>query len=156
MENWHLLSHLHAKNVFYALWSAALAFIAPIGVWLLACAFMVVADFITGLWAARVKGEMWTSNKMRQSISKCGAYLFVIICARVFEQTLPSFIADHAELGKVFTACIVGVEFYSVLENFYKATGLRVFYILTQITNKKLGDVTGHKVKDNEKVEKTL
>lgn len=143
MEGWHILSHLHHKNALYAIWSAALAFLAPVGWWVAACGFMVIADFITGLWAARTKGEMWTSNKMRKSISKCGAYMFVIICARVFEQTLPTIIAEHSELACVVTACIVGVEFYSVLENLYKCTGNRAFYILTQFTQKKLKDITG-------------
>lgn len=142
MERWGLLSHINGKNAFYALWSAGLAFLAPIGWWLGACAFMVIADFITGLWSARVKGEMWTSNKMRRSISKCGAYLFVIICACVFEKTLPAFITEQAEITRIFTACIVGVEFYSVLENLYKCTGSRAFYFLTQFTQKKLKDLT--------------
>lgn len=143
MQAWHLSKHVHSGNALYALWTAACAFFAPLGWWLFACGFMVVADFITGLWAARAKGEMWTSNKMRNSISKCGAYMFVIICARVFEHTLPTYIMEHAELACIVTACIVGVEFYSVLENLYKSTGNRAFYILTQFTQKKLKDITG-------------
>lgn len=142
MENWHIFAHLHAKNALYALWSTILAFLVPIGWWLGACAFMVVADFITGLWAARVKKEMWTSNKMRRSISKCGAYMFVIICACVFEHTLPAFLGD-TEFATVITACITGVEFYSVLENLYKSTGNKAFYILTQFTQKRMEDLTG-------------
>jgi hypothetical protein len=143
MNDWHVMEHIHGKNLIYAGWSAVVAFLAPIGWWLAASAFFVVADFITGLWAARVKREMWTSNKMRHSISKCGAYLFVIVCARVFELTLPDFVTEYAEVSRIFTACIAGVEFYSVLENLYKCTGSRVFYILTQFTQKKLKDVTG-------------
>lgn len=143
MNTWRILEHIHGKNILYALWSAVFAFLAPIGWWLIASAFFVIADFITGLWAARVRQEMWTSNKMRHSISKCGAYLFVIICARVFELTLPTFVTDYAEISRIFTACIAGVEFYSVLENLYKCTGNRTFYLLTQFTQKKLKEVTG-------------
>lgn len=140
MNQWHISEHINGGNILYALWSACCAFFAPIGWWLVACAFMVIADFVTGCWAARRKGEKWTSNKFRNSISKCGAYMFVIICAGIFEGTLPSYI-DQTELTRLFAAFIVGVEFYSVLENFYKATGNRVFYLLTQITNKKLKDL---------------
>lgn len=147
MGHWGLLSHINGKNTIYALWGAIVSFLAPVGWWLGACAFMVVADFITGLWAARIKGEMWTSNKMRQSISKCGAYLFVVVCARVFESTLPSFITEQAEVTKIFTACIVGVEFYSVLENLYKCTDSKAFYFLTQFTQRKLKDITGEEIK---------
>ena len=143
MNTWRILEHINGKNILYALWSAVFAFLAPIGWWLIASAFFVIADFITGLWAARVRQEMWTSNKMRHSISKCGAYLFVIICARVFELTLPTFVTDYAEISRIFTACIAGVEFYSVLENLYKCTGNRTFYLLTQFTQKKLKEVTG-------------
>lgn len=142
MTHWHISEHIHSGNVVYALWTAGCAFFAPIGWWLGACAFFVLADFITGCWAARKKGEMWTSNKFRNSISKCGAYMFVIICARIFEGIIPEFVGQ-TEITRLFAAFIVGVEFYSVLENFYKATGNRVFYLLTQITNRKLKEVTG-------------
>lgn len=142
METWHLSKHINNVNLLYALWSASVSFLAPIGWWLVACAFMVTADFFTGLWCARKRGEAWTSNKMRKSLTKCGSYLFLIVCARVFESVLPSYV-EQAEVARLFTAFIVGVEFYSVLENFYKATGNRVFYMLTQITSKKLKDITG-------------
>ena len=142
MNHWRFSEHINSGNILYGLWSAGLAFLAPIGWWLAACAFMVLSDFVTGCWAARMKGEMWTSNKFRNSISKCGAYMFVIICARVFENVLPTYL-DYTEVTKLFVAIIVGVEFYSVLENFYKATGSRVFYLLTQLTRKKLKDMTG-------------
>lgn len=147
MSNWHLSEHLHTDNAIYALWSAGCAFFASVGWWLAACAFFVFADFVTGCWAARKRGEMWSSTKFRNSINKCGAYMFIIICARIFESVLPSFI-EPAEITRLFAAFIVGVEFYSVLENFYKATGMRVFYILTQITNKKLKEYTGEGVKE--------
>ena len=140
MQHWHISEHLNAGNFLYAIWVATCAFFAPIGWWLGACAFMVLADFISGCWAARRKGELWTSNKFRNSISKCGAYMFVIICARIFEAVLPVY-TEQAEVTRLFAAIIVGVEFYSVLENFYKATGFRVFYLLTQITNKKLKEI---------------
>ena len=68
--------------------------------------------------------------------------MFVIICARIFEGMLPAYL-EITEVTKLFAAIIVGVEFYSVLENFYKATGSRVFYLLTQWTNRKLKDMTG-------------
>lgn len=142
MNHWHLSEHINAGNILYGLWAAALSFFAPIGWWLVACAFFVLADFVTGCWAARRKGEMWTSNKFRNSINKCGAYMFVIICARIFEGMLPAYL-EITEVTKLFAAIIVGVEFYSVLENFYKATGSRVFYLLTQWTNRKLKDMTG-------------
>jgi phage-related holin len=142
MNHWHLSEHIHGGNIIYGMWSACCAFFAPIGWWLVACAFFVIADFITGCWAARRKGEMWTSNKFRNSISKCGAYMFVIICAKIFEGILPAYL-DQTEITRLFVAIIVGVEFYSVLENFYKATGNRVFYLLTQLTNRKLKDLSG-------------
>lgn len=142
MQQWHISEHLNAGNIVYAIWSAVLAFLAPIGWWLGACVFMVFVDFLTGCWAARKRGEMWSSVKFRNSISKAGAYMFVIICARIFESILPSY-AEYAELTRLFVAFIVGVEFYSVLENFYKITGYKVFYILTQITSKKLKDLSG-------------
>ena len=146
MKHWHITEHINSGNIAYAVWSACVSFLAPVGWWLLACAYMVLADFITGCWAARKRGEMWSSAKFRESIYKCGSYMFVIICARVFESVLPTWM-ESAELARLLAGAIVGIEFYSVLENFYKATGNRVFYVLTQITNKKLKDMTGEQAK---------
>lgn len=143
---WRITSHLNGGNIIFALWSAGLSFFAPIGWWLVACAFMVGADFVTGLWAARIKGELWTSNKMRKSLTKCGSYLFLIICARIFEGVLPSYV-EQAEIARIFTAFIVGVELFSIMENLYAVTGNRVFYILTQFTSKKLKDISGEEYK---------
>ncbi|MBO7715664.1 MAG: phage holin family protein [Methanobrevibacter sp.] len=142
MNTWRFSEHINNGNLVYGLWAAGASFFASIGWWLFGCAFFVLADFITGCWAARKNGEMWTSNKFRNSISKCGAYMFVIICARIFESMLPAYL-NITEVTKLFAAIIVGVEFYSVLENFYKATGSRVFYLLTQWTNKKLKNMVG-------------
>lgn len=152
MKHWHIAQHLNGGNVLYALWTAGITFLAPIGWWLCACAYMVIADFITGCWAARKRGEMWKSSKFRDSIYKCGSYMFVIICSRVLEGVLPSW-TESAELARLFAGAIVGIEFYSVLENFYKATGNRVFYVLTQITSKKLKDITGEELKGEKKNE---
>lgn len=146
MKHWNIAEHIHGGNIIYAIWSACFTFFAPIGWWLGACAFMVLADFITGCWASRVRGEIWSSARFRESIYKCGSYMFVIICARIFESVLPSW-TEQAEIARLFSGAIVGIEFYSVLENFYKMTGNRVFYVLTQITNRKLKDITGEEPK---------
>lgn len=143
---YNIAEHINGGNVLYAVWSACVAFLAPVSWWLCACGFMVLADFITGCWASRIRGEMWSSIRFRDSIYKCGSYMFVIICARVFESVLPSWM-ESAELARLFAGAIAGIEFYSVLENFYKMTGNRVFYVLTQITNKKLKDMTGEETK---------
>lgn len=147
MKHWHLTEHLNNGNIIFAMWSSVLTFLAPIGWWLGACAFMVIADFITGCWAARKRGEMWKSAKFRDSIYKCGTYMFVIICARIFESVLPAY-TDPLEISRLFSGAIVGVEFYSVLENMYKLTGNRVFYLLTQVTSKKLKEKIGEDIKE--------
>lgn len=146
MKHWNITEHINSGNIMYAVWTACITFFAPIRWWLCACGFMVIADFITGCWASRVRGEMWSSSRFRESIYKCCSYMFVIICARVFELVLPSW-TESAELARLFAGALAGIEFYSVLENFYKMTGSRAFYILTQLTRKKLKNITGEEVK---------
>ena len=146
MKHWHLTEHLNTGNMLYAAWASLCSFLAPVGWWLGACAFMVLADFITGCWAARKRGEMWKSAKFRDSICKCGTYMFVIICARVLESTLPVY-TEQLEFTRLFSGIICAIEFYSVLENMYKMTGNRVFYVLTQVTSKKLKEQTGEEIK---------
>lgn len=140
---WKFSEHLHINNTVFAALTSISAFFAPIANLMWALCFFVIADFITGVWASRRVGEMWKSTKFRQSVSKCGAYMFTIVCAHIFETVAPLDLQVEAYVA----AFICGVEFYSVLENLYKGTGNRVFYILTQLTNRKLRDTTGYSPK---------
>ncbi|MBE6457555.1 MAG: phage holin family protein [Alphaproteobacteria bacterium] len=133
-----IIDKLHAGNILYAFWAGVLAFFGPLKWWLCACAFFIIVDFITGCWVSRKRGQTWQSQRFRESLNKSYSYMMVIICARMLELIL------QVSVSRYFTGFICGIEFYSILENFYHATGDRVFYILTQITNKKLKDAVGY------------
>lgn len=149
---WKCSEHLHLNNTLFAAVASISGFFAPIANLIWALVFFVIADFVTGVWASRRAGEMWESGRFRQSVGKVGAYMFTIICAHIFQDVVPL----DLQIEGYIAAFVCGVEFYSILENLYKGTGNRVFYILTQLTNRKLKDTVGYtatsaKGKTNEK-----
>ena len=95
---------------------------------------------VSGIWAAKKRGEKLESKKLRASINKMTWYFMFIILAQGLDVKVIPFIDLH--LASMVSAIICGVELYSVLENAYSITGNRVFYMLTQFTVKKIKEVT--------------
>ena len=130
---------MHEK-VIYGLGGAIMSFIAPIQVFVLWMLIFVGVDLVSGIWAAKKRGEKLESKKLRASINKMTWYFMFIILAQGLDVKVIPFIDLH--LASMVSAIICGVELYSVLENAYSITGNRVFYMLTQFTVKKIKEVT--------------
>lgn len=84
----------------------------PIGEILMFTGFVILIDTITGIWAAKKRGEKIHSSKMKRVLSKLILYPLAIILASWSERILPGipFIKGAALL-------LVSVEGKSVLEN---------------------------------------
>lgn len=88
--------------------------LAPIKPMLIACGFLVVADMVTGMLAAKKRKESIQSAEMRRSLTKMLVYQVAIISAFVLEK----YMLDGAmPVSKVVSGVIGMVEFKSVLEN---------------------------------------
>lgn len=90
-----------------------LAFIAPVKPMLWATLILVVADTITGVFAARAKGEAVTSAKFRRSIGKALVYTLVLVSCQAGGQYMLG-----SDIPVKMASVVIGTaELLSVLEN---------------------------------------
>lgn len=136
----------------YAL-SAVIGFLEPLWVMMLWFLIFVVVDFITGIYASLIEGQLITSNKMQKTVIKFITYATAIFLLHGIDVYLISFTKLY--LARIGATLICGIELYSIFENIYRATNNPVFKILTQFTLKKIGEQTGVEV-DAEMVKKSI
>lgn len=136
----------------YAL-SAVIGFLEPLWVMMLWFLIFVVVDFITGIYASLIEGQLITSNKMQKTVIKFITYSTAIFLLHGIDVYLISFTKLY--LARIGATLICGIELYSIFENIYRATNNPVFKILTQFTLKKIGEQTGVEV-DVEMVKKSI
>lgn len=107
-----------------ALLLSALAVFAPIKAMLFASLALVVFDSITGVWAARKRGEPITSAGFRRTISKGVVYMFALCAAHLLEVYLLNKLVPVVSL----VAGVLGlVEGKSVFENLNTVSGGALF-----------------------------
>ena len=105
----------------------------------------VIADLITGVIAAKKRGEILRSRKLKRTVDKMTWYALAIVMCHMLDAGVLPFVDLH--LAAFAAAIICGVELYSILENAYSITGNRVFWLLTQFTTKKIEGATGVDIK---------
>jgi sugar phosphate permease len=110
----------------------ALAVLAPIKPLLLACGVLIFADMVTGMMAARKRGEKISSASMRRTVSKLVIYHVAIISGFVLEAFM---LENLLPVSKIVGGVIGLVEFKSVLENASTVAGRD----LVQLVKEKLG-----------------
>ena len=91
-----------------------LTILSPIKPMLIACGVLILADTITGMFAARKRKEPIQSAEMRRSITKLVVYQIAIISAFVLEKYM---LGDLVPVSKIVAGVIGMVEFKSILEN---------------------------------------
>lgn len=92
----------------------AAAALAPIKMILIAVGLLVLFDLITGMWAARRRGEALKSAAMRRTISKMLIYQLTVISGFLLEHYL---LDGLIPVSKLVGGVIGMVEFKSILEN---------------------------------------
>src|SRR5690606_10554151 len=65
----------------YTLLSILGSFLAPVGPFIIFSIFLVTADFITGVKAAKVRGEKLISRGFRRSIEKMLIYFLILLAS---------------------------------------------------------------------------
>lgn len=91
-----------------------LTILSPIKPMLIACGVLILADTITGMFAARKRKEPIQSAEMRRSITKLVVYQIAIISAFVLEKYM---LGSLVPVSKIVAGVIGMVEFKSILEN---------------------------------------
>jgi hypothetical protein len=112
-----------------ALFLAGLALLAPIHALMGAVGFLIAADFITGILAARKRGEPLTSKAMGRTIFKALGYQLAVISGFALESLMPG----GLPVAKLCAGAIGLVEFTSVAENVKTLTGVDLGSILKKL-----------------------
>lgn len=106
---------------------ASLAALAPIKMVMITVGVLIMADLVTGIWAALKRGEKVSSAAMRRTISKMFIYQLAVICGFMLE----TYILDGiVPVAKIVAGVIGMVEFKSILENSNHIVGGDLFKIV--------------------------
>ncbi len=114
----------------YIFWLIAL--ISPIKTVMFTIGFLIMADFITGAYAAIKNKERIQSTRIAHTVSKFFIYNLVILSTFLLEE----FIVKEIPFQRVITGFIAITEIKSILENFDKIYGVNPFKALVNFIKK--------------------
>lgn len=126
-----MLESTVGKWVFAAAVSC-LALLAPIHSLMGAVGALIGADFITGVLAARKRGESITSKAMARTVYKCIAYQLAVVSGFALQHL----IGDVLPVAKLAAGAVGLVEFKSLAENVQTLTGVKLDSLLTKIQDR--------------------
>lgn len=139
------LQHIIAllKNKFLLLFQIIGAFLLPIAPMILLLFFSIIIDTILGIYRAKKRKELITSNKMSNFVSKLLLYevtliLFYCIDFYIINDIIHLFISVPYFLTKIIAIFLISIEVKSMNENIKLACGLNMFSLFkTFITRAK-------------------
>lgn len=103
---------------------SVLSVFAPIKSVLLVTGFLIMADLVSGIMAAKKKGEEITSAGIRRTLTKLLVYNLAIISGFLVQQYI---VDDFLPMTKVIAGVISLVELKSILENLNIVNGQNIF-----------------------------
>lgn len=137
-----------SQKIVYATFGAFLSFTADVHNAMAGLLICVLADTLTGFWAAPYRGQIRESARLSGFVKKLISYFSAGLLVLVAEKMVfPSYMLDMELTRLVFMSCAL-LEVYSVFENLGDITGLRIFKIITQFSVKKIGEKIGLDVSD--------
>jgi len=98
-------------------------FFSPIAGVIAAVGFLLVVDFISGIWAAKIRKESVNSRKAARTIKKLVFYNLAIITGHVCSM----YLTDLIPWVRVISGLIALIEFGSLLENISVITGVKLW-----------------------------
>lgn len=108
---------------------AIASLLLPIRPLMLTVGFLVFADLLTGLMAARMKKMPITSAGFRRTVVKMAAYQVGIIAGYVLGKYL---LDDMEYIAKIVAVSIGVTEFKSLTENIKIVTGKDLFKVINE------------------------
>jgi hypothetical protein len=117
-----------------ALFASVLAVFAPIQMVIITTGVLVFVDLVTGLLAARKRGEKINSGGLRRTVTKTLVYLSAVCVGFLVEKYM---LNDFISVSKIVSGLIGAVECKSILENLDSINGSSVFKAAIE----KLGSV---------------
>lgn len=126
---------LFIKKYFQTILAASAGFIMPIYSLFLATGFLVIMDLISGIYAARKRGEIFSSKKLGKTVTKMIWYYMAILLGYVMQVEF----IDDIPVAKITAGIIASVEFTSNLENIHWITGIDFTRVIRDFINKDRG-----------------
>jgi hypothetical protein len=117
------------KSWIYNIALSLFAVFAPIKPLILSVGFLIFADCLTGVWAAKKRGEQIKSAALRRTVSKMVIYQIALLTGFLVEIYM---IEGLLPISKLVAGAIGMVEFKSILENSTVITGQDLFKSLIQ------------------------
>lgn len=122
----HLIFKISESQFWYGFitagFSAVLSFMAPIWSFVFMAFILVIVDMITGIRAARVRGEKIKSRGLFRGVEKFAMYFLAITVAEQMRVTFfPVIPITH-----IVSSGICVTEFFSMVENVEAVTGVNI------------------------------
>lgn len=134
------------EKMIFAITGGFIGFFLPLPLLVFWMFMFVIVDMISGMLAAKHRGEILSSKKMKKTLSKLICYMTVILLARGINVHVLPMVELYA--CYITTGIICFVEMFSILENLYCITENQVFRMLTQWSKKKMKETTGISIED--------
>lgn len=116
---------------------SVLAIFAPIKMVILTVGVLILADLITGIWAAKKRNEKITSAALGRTVVKMAVYQTVIITGFLLQTNL---LENLIPVVNIVGSVIGMVEFKSLIENSNTILGMDLFSeVLAKLGSKNLG-----------------
>ena len=121
------------KTFFINLLVSLLAILSPVKPLLLTVGFLIIVDFIFGIWRAKKLGETITSRKMSNTLSKMVLYNLAILSVYL----LGKYVIDTGlPLEKIAAGLISIIEIKSLDESFQKIFGFSLWQKIAKAINR--------------------
>ncbi len=111
------------KTFLAGLCSWAMGFIMPVGHFILFAIILVLADFVTGVRAAKHRGEALRSRGFKRSIEKISLFIIAILLAHGLDVVFFTSSGVSVRTTYVVAGLICVTEFKSNMENISQVTG---------------------------------
>jgi phage-related holin len=116
------------KAGLYIILAAAFNFILPIANFIILLSLLIVADFITGNWAAKKRNEIITSKGWRRTITKIATYAVSIFFVHYVKVVM--FVKLDFDVAYAVTLACILIELKSLLENVNTITGMDIWQVI--------------------------
>jgi phage-related holin len=127
LKNYLLPLLATAKNSIIAALSVFTAFVAPMGDLLFFVSLLIVSDFVTGVVAAKHRGEIRSSAKMIKSVYKMIFYFTALIAMQLFDQLTAKHFHPH------FINILIGHDNAQTLSEFKFLAALAFIIIMREL-----------------------
>lgn len=111
---------------------STVAFLAPVKAMMVLVFALVFIDLVTGVWAAKKRGERITSAKLRRTLTK----LFIFEIALLFGFLLQSLLGNIIPIANLVAGIIGLAEAKSFFENASQISGTDFSDILLKLGSK--------------------